>query len=240
MDDGASDFEVSLAMVRMAAADGTTDIVASPHASPDFAYQPELVDHRIAELREAVGDAIQIHRGCDFHLSFDNISDAMRFPRKYSINGKGYLLVEFSDFGIFQNTSSVFERMMGAGLVPVITHPERNRLLQQRIGDLETWSGMGCLIQVTSGSFLGRFGNSAQKFSDELMRRGLCDVVASDAHDLEHRPPSLKEVREHLAQRYGEDPARRVTEEIPAAVISGIPLPRKLQSGERKKWYQFW
>lgn len=227
-------------MVRMAAQLGTTDIVASPHASPEYAFQPEVALARLAEIQAAVGDSIRIHRGCDFHLSFDNITDALANPRKYTINGKSYLLVEFSDFGVFPNTAQIFERLLGAGMVPVITHPERNQILQYKLNDLARWVEMGCLIQVTGASLLGRFGDSAKRTSEELLARGLVHVIASDAHDLEHRPPDMKTPREWLTKRHGEEIAQALTLDIPKAVIDGRGLPAVDLKGRRRKWYQFW
>ena len=62
-----------------------------------------MVEQKIGELQAAVGDAPRIHYGCDFHLTLENIEDAVRSPGKYSINHRGYLLVEFSDFLIPKN-----------------------------------------------------------------------------------------------------------------------------------------
>ena len=50
LDDGALDMEQSLSMLRAAAQSGTTDIVATPHSNAEFAYQAEVLDHRIREL----------------------------------------------------------------------------------------------------------------------------------------------------------------------------------------------
>jgi protein-tyrosine phosphatase len=40
VDDGARTFEQSLAMVKMAAEAGTTDIVATPHADLQYKFRP--------------------------------------------------------------------------------------------------------------------------------------------------------------------------------------------------------
>src|ERR1039457_2850935 len=86
LDDGSESLEESVEMLRQAAAAGTSDIVASPHANQDYAFDPLLVERRIGELQAAVGDAPQIHYGCDFHLTLENIDDALRSPGKYSID----------------------------------------------------------------------------------------------------------------------------------------------------------
>src|ERR1700683_4597300 len=86
MDDGAPTIEVSLEMLRVAAAAGTTDIVATPPSNGEFEYQPALIAERIEELTRQTGGAPRIHRGCDLHLSFDNIVEAVENPAQFSIN----------------------------------------------------------------------------------------------------------------------------------------------------------
>jgi len=243
VDDGARTFEQSLAMVRMAADAGTTDIVATPHADLQYKFQPAVIDERIAALQAELGGAIRIHRGCDFHLAYDNIQDALAHPTKYTINHKQYLLVEFSEMTIFPTTTEMFERLLTARMVPIITHPERNSLLRQRVAELSKWAQMGCLLQITGGSFLGNFGDRAKTWSDAMMARGLVHVVASDGHDLEHRPPVLDEVRDYLAKKYSAEAAERLTASNPGAIIQGLELPISESSysgGGSKKWYQFW
>jgi protein-tyrosine phosphatase len=240
LDDGARTLEDSVAMLRMAAADGTTDIVASPHANLEFTFDAAVVEQRLAEVQAAVGDSIRVHYGCDFHLTMDNIQDALSHPGKYSICHNGYLLVEFADFAIPKATTEIFSRMLSGGLRPIITHPERNPLLQRRIADLESWVSMGCLLQVTSGSWSGRFGRQAETTVVDLMRRGLVHVVASDAHDCRHRPPVLQSAHRDLAAEYGIETADLLFKEHPAAILAGAKLPAgPLPIRRRKKWYQF-
>src|SRR5713226_9366773 len=149
-------------MLRLAAESGTSDLVASPHSNHQFKFDPEIVAEKIEELRRAAGGIVRIHTGCDFHLSFDNIQDSLQHPRKYAINHKNYVLVEFSDLLIPKTTDEVFYQMQAAGMVPIITHPERNMLLQQRLDKLAQWIESGCLVQVTAQSFLGGFGKHAK------------------------------------------------------------------------------
>jgi protein-tyrosine phosphatase len=245
VDDGARTFEQSLAMVKMAAEAGTTDIVATPHADLQYKFQPDVIEERITALQAEVGSAIRIHRGCDFHLVYDNIQDALAHPTKYTINHQRYLLVEFSEMTIFPTTTEMFERLLGAGMVPVITHPERNSLLRQRVAELSKWAEMGCLLQITGGSFLGNFGERAKTWSDAMVERGLVHVVASDGHDLEHRPPVLDEVCAYLEKKYGAATAERLTTLNPRAIIQGagsLPFEESSETGEggARKWYQFW
>ncbi|MBI1895609.1 MAG: exopolysaccharide biosynthesis protein [Acidobacteria bacterium] len=240
IDDGPESFDDSLAMVELAAAAGTTDIVATPHANTDYSFDAGLVDERIRELSEAVGGAIRIRRGCDFHLKYDLIEDALIDPAKYTINRRRYLLVELSTLTIFNTTGRDLGRLRGAGMLPVITHPERNPLLQQRFELLERWVAEGCYLQVTADSYLGRWGNTAQKFCEQLTEAGLVHFVATDAHGVRDRAPDLRAARRHLARRYGEKLAAELLVINPQAALAGDPVPARTSEPPRKRsWWRF-
>jgi len=239
LDDGARTAAESVAMLELAAASGTSDIVATPHANARYAFRPELVEQRIDELRRAV-TRIQVHYGCDFHLKNDNIEDAIVHPQRYAINHDRYLLVEFPEAAIVAKTSEILSSLIGAGLVPILTHPERTLSLYGRVIDIERWVEMGCYVQVTAGSCVGQFGPRARNFVATLMTRRLVHFVASDAHDCELRPPGLSAAYSTLAQQWGEASARPLFEDNPRAVITGAPIVPMAAARPRRKWYQFW
>src|ERR1017187_344250 len=56
LDDGATDMEQSLAMLRAAADSGTTDIVATPHSNAEFRYQAELLEERMGRSEEHMSE----------------------------------------------------------------------------------------------------------------------------------------------------------------------------------------
>lgn len=239
LDDGSPSLEESVAMLRIAAGTGVTDLVASPHASPAFHFDPETVERKIEELRPLAPPGLRLHYGCDFHLSFDNIQDALAHPAKYTIDHGRYLLVEFSDLLIPKTADEVFQQMLAAGMVPIVTHPERNPLLWRRLDQIARWAGAGCLMQVTAQSFLGRFGKEARNFARTLVERGLAHVVASDAHDSVDRPPRLDLARRHVARRWGEAAAGRLFLETPRAALQSANAPAALPVRARP-WYRLW
>ncbi len=208
-------------MLRLAAQHGTTDLVATPHANLEYRFEPARIAALAAELRLRDSSGIRLYLGCDFHLAYENLEDAFRHPRKYTIAQGPYLLVEFSDLLILKTTSEIFASLLAAGMIPVITHPERNLLLQQRLEDLRRWVDQGCGIQVTAQSLLGEFGSKARKFSEVLMDEQLVHVVASDAHDVERRPPRLDSAFAHVAQRWSDASAQLLFRDNPAAVLAG-------------------
>ena len=227
-------------MLRQAAAAGTTDIVASPHANQEYTFDPRVVEEKIGELQAAVGDTPRIHYGCDFHLTLENIEDALRVPAKYSINHRGYLLVEFSDFMIPKATDHLFAQMMQVGLRPIVTHPERNQLLRNRLPELEDWVAQGAHLQVTGQSLMGRFGKSAQKCAHHLVGRGLAHFLASDAHDTKWRTTPLDEVQKYVERRFGAEVSLRLLVDNPRAALAGVALTSVPLPVKHKPWYVFW
>lgn len=238
IDDGSKSFETSLEMLRLAAAAGTTDIVATPHSNGEFQFQPEVNRERIAQMQAQAPEGLRIHRGCDFHLSYENVEDAFRNPHKYTINGLNYLLVEFPDGNLIPNIGEIFERLLAMGIVPVITHPERNWMIQQNFETMAGWVSLGALVQVTGGSLTGRFGKPAQKFAEQTIDRGLCHFVASDAHDTRDRHPKLRNAYEIVRGKWGEAVAERLFTTNGKAVIDGASMDRGAPVRKRR-WFGF-
>ena len=228
LDDGSANAITSLEMARIAVEDGITHVVCTPHANHHYTYDPEIVAERIADLEHLLGRegvALRLGRGSDFHLTFDNIQSAIAEPARYSINGLGYLMVEIPDYGLPQGLTETFYQMRLAGLIPVLTHPERNATLQADPHRLEEWLRGGLLVQVTAGSVLGQMGRTPKRFAHELLGKRWVHFLATDAHNTTSRPPRMRAAHDEVARRYGPEYAHLLCVSNPLAAFSGKPLP---------------
>ncbi len=93
-------WEMTAEMCRIAAQDGITHIVATPHSNDVYDYNRERFTEMLGQLHDAADGKLTFSLGCDFHFSYDNIQDALDHPRRYTIGDSQYLLIEFSDYGI--------------------------------------------------------------------------------------------------------------------------------------------
>ncbi len=227
LDDGARDVEVSLAMVEAAVDNGITHIVCTPHANTRYTYDPELNRQKLEELQGHLNGKVTLGLGCDFHLSYDNIEDALKNHTKYTINGKQYLLVEFDDLMIPTSMNDAFYELMVAGLQPIITHPERNLTIQRHPERMKEWLRQGCLVQVTAASLTGRFGRTAQSLAMQFLEKDWVNFLATDAHNLESRPPKLREAYDVVAKRFGGGTAKRLCVDNPKAAFFGEEMPEQ-------------
>ena len=225
VDDGAPDLDTSLAMAHEAAADGITRIVCTPHASERYPFEATLIQERYHELCDHLDGQIELSLACDFHMMAENIFEAMAKPFRYSIDGKGYLLIEFANTAIPPQISDAMLMLQSAGYTLIITHPERCPAILIQPEILAEWIRKGSLVQVTAGSLYGRFGKMAEAFSNELLDRNWIHFLATDAHNTQWRPPHLKKAYAHVAKRAGEETARRLCVTNPQAAVEGAAWP---------------
>jgi len=225
VDDGPKDLDHSVAQAEAAAADGITHIVCTPHANDVFEFNPATNQSRLAAIRERLGGRVTLGLGCDFHLSYENIEDALQHPHKFTVNQGSYLLVEFAEFMIPQNIGDTFYEFTIKGIRPIVTHPERNPLLQKDHERMVEWLRTGCLVQITAASLTGRFGKRAQALAWEMIEKNWVHFIATDAHNLEGRAPCMSAAFQAIAKRCGQATADRLCIENPRAAFDNGKLP---------------
>jgi len=225
LDDGAVELSVSREMAEMAVLDGITHIVATPHCSYRFEFDPVVNRLKRDELQREISESLRISLGCDFHLSYENLEALRVDPARFTINGGDYLLVEFADTNIPPNMEQIFIDLIGRRLAPIITHPERNPILSGDLEQIRRWIMLGCRVQITAGSYLGRFGKRAQESAYQMLRHQMVHFIASDAHNTSSRPPLMSEAREAIADDQGAEAAAALSETNPRAAVASKPLP---------------
>jgi len=222
----------------MAAADGITHQVATPHANDRYHYDRAYLQSLAAHLQQLVGDALKISLGCDFHLSYDNLQDVLANPTRYAIEGSHYMLVELSNYSVPQQTTDCFLKLGDRGITAIITHPERNPILRESPQRVVEWADQGCVIQVTGAALTGFWGERVRRAAHWLMEHDAVHVLATDAHDTQKRIPVLSTARDAAADLYGEEVAQALVEANPRAIINSQPLPyfpRPVMGSSRQK-----
>ncbi|MFO0934030.1 MAG: CpsB/CapC family capsule biosynthesis tyrosine phosphatase [Planctomycetota bacterium] len=234
LDDGARDLEESLAMLRAAVADGTTVLCATPHAlGPMYDVDRARAEAAVEALRTAAaaaGIAIDLRLGGEvwYRTDLDALARAGRLPTfspPSAPAGRRYVLIEFPPTHVPPEASEVLFNLRLEGVTPVIAHPERNPSFWHRPADAVALRAQGALLQVTAGALTGAFRDDARDCAKALAKAGAIDLLASDCHHADRRPPGLASARKVLEKWAGRAVAARATETLPAALLAGAAVP---------------
>ena len=237
VDDGVKTLEDALACCRLAAQDGTTDIIVTPHMKEGFYLNERArVVAAAAELQEQLDREkipVTVRPGSEVYFAPD-LPQGIRSGRLATLaDGGHYLLLELP---YTQHPVGVDETVFNlkvAGITPILAHPERIRWFQEDLDRLERALRHGALSQLTTTSLTGGFGSKVEEISLEMVRRRMVHFLASDSHDANYRPPRLSPAMQKLTAIAGEEVARRAVRDHPLAVIRGEPIevPEPLPAG---------
>lgn len=224
LDHGPADWEEALEMCRIAVADGIATIAATPHVSEVFPNSRQRIEASTAELRRRLGDAgipLVVVTGGDYHIRPDLSPENV-----ITLGGNGrYFLLEFPYQVLPPRADAFIKTLLGRGLHPIVTHPERTTSLQRDWRRLEPLVKAGALVQVTAGSLLGEFGPAASAAAKRFLKQGWVHLLASDAHWASERAPGLAAGQAAAALIVGESAARSLVEHHPRAILEGRDLP---------------
>lgn len=223
VDDGPRTMPEALAMARAHLAAGVRTVAATPHVSWDMPTEAAAIDVALAELRAALAAEqipLDVVAGAelDVHQAAELDDDALG---ALTLGGGRWLLLE-APLQINVELEPAARDLLDRGFGVLVAHPERSPLLQRDPAAVRRLVDAGALTQITAASFVGRFGRTVQRFSEQLLEDGLVHVVASDAHDVMRRPPGIAD---ELAAAGIGDLAPLFAQEIPAAILSGDAIP---------------
>ena len=225
IDDGAVDLDMALRMARMAAADGIHTVACTPHIYPGM-YENNATGIRAAitalqvELNNA-GIALRLVEGADVHLDL-NLIGGIRAGRVPTLAGSRYLLLEPPHHVAPPRFEDAVFELMAAGIVPVITHPERLSWVETHYDLFVRLVQRGAWMQITAGAITGRFGRRVQYWGDRFVAEGQAHLLATDAHHPERRPPLLAEAREVAARLLGAEEAMHLVQTRPAGIVADV------------------
>lgn len=225
VDDGARSLEESLAMARMAAGDGITHMIATPHAFNGLSDDPNTDEilRQVERLQNAIGADLQVLPGNEVRYS-ENIVGKARSGRLTTLNRQHYTLIELPTAHVPRGATKLFRTLREEGMTPILAHPERNRDVQSRPELVVDLIRAGALVQITAMSVTGKFGDAALASAEMLLRHNAVHFIATDTHRPDRRPPILSEARTAAAKIVGEDCAKKLVDDHPAAVIRGDVL----------------
>jgi protein-tyrosine phosphatase len=225
IDDGAKSLEDSMNMARMAADDGITTLVATPHAWwGGEANGGTVIRGAVGEVMrelEKLGIPVQVVPGSEVPMR-PNLLDIVQAEPTWTYAGQGkYLLLEPPWGPVPAYAPDLVRAFIDVGITPIIAHPERNPDIQAHVDVLDRLMKAGALTQITGHSLTGRHGSEARSAAFLFLETNRVDVVSSDAHNARNRSPILSPARTEVENMLGSTVAQRLFQENPQRILDG-------------------
>jgi protein-tyrosine phosphatase len=233
IDDGAQSWDDTLAMARLAVDDGITTIVATPHQLGAFSHNTgDRIRARVRELQGFLDQNdvnLRVLPGADVRIE-PGLSAKLRSGEVVTLGDhRRHVLLELPH-ELYFPLEKLIEELSSAGMVGILSHPERNEGILARPAVLRPLVDAGCLMQITAGSLVGAFGPQIQKFCDQLIEQQLVHFVSTDAHGPKTRRPTLRPAFDRLLRRAGSDFAEAVCCYNPAQVAAGLEVSARVRT----------
>lgn len=226
IDDGPGTLAEALELARLAVQNGITHSVVTPHVHPGR-YENDAVNiaKAVADFRKALREAgIPLKLGYAGEVRFSAeilmLVEQNLLPFYGELGGYKVFLLEFPHSHIPPGADKLLKWLLDRRIRPMIAHPERNKDIMRKPEKLKPFTDAGCLLQVTAGSVAGDFGEAAQQTARILLESGKVSILASDAHNAQHRPPRLDHGRAAAAAIVGEKIAQAMTTTRPASLVA--------------------
>lgn len=226
IDDGPGTIGESVELARVAAREGICTIVATPHVSTQHPNDSLTIASLAQELNlqlRARDIEVSIRTGAEIAVTRAHQISAQEMGR-LALGGGQWLLIEPPFTPVAERLDAMILAIMKAGHRVLIAHPERCPALHRDPRTLGELVRAGALASVTSGSLIGRFGERIRRFAQSLLDEHMVHNVASDAHDLLNRRPTLAaDLRDARLGALAE----WLTVEVPMAILDGTEIPKR-------------
>lgn len=222
VDDGPETIKESVAMLQGAAKQGIEAIICTPHFRQGmFGYEVDTVLAHYEELVPlASKEGIQLYLGCEYHVDGDMV-EHLRSGRCKSLGGSDYVLAEYSHSTEAAYVRDSVHKLLANGYVPIIAHVERYACFTSTALSEEV-RAMGAMLQCNADSILGIDGRVLEKNCKKLLKHGLVDIVASDAHGIQERKNHMSRCRQFVEKKYGQEYAEILFSVNPGKILSDI------------------
>ena len=226
VDDGSPDLATSLAMARMAVDDGIEVMACSPHFLPGhYENTADDIRLRVAALNqqlimEDIDLALVV--GADAHIRHDFL-ECLTNQQILRLHDSRYVLFEPSHVVLPLQLEEMLTQILNAGYVPILTHPERFKWIENNYAIFERLVKVGVWMQITAGSLTGKFGKRPHYWAQKMLAEGLVHILASDAHNTKSRPPILSEAFAVAKLELGLEEAQHLVFTRPKAVLENLP-----------------
>lgn len=197
VDDGSKSFDESIKIIELEITQGVTHIVCTPHVfSKEQDKSRTFHLEQFKKLKDATSHLnIKLLLGAEIYYRSHVEIDYQQF----ALEDTNIILIEFSTTHAHDIESIVFD-LQAQGFQVIVAHVERYQYLKKE--DYQKIRNTGALLQVNAAAIIGKSKYADKKVVKYLIKNQLIDVVATDTHGIDRRPPYLLDAYKKLEKIY--------------------------------------
>ena len=196
IDDGSPDVETSLELIRSLNEMGVERIIASPHvAAVEFPNTPETLTESYNILKDSLsanGISVPVSHSAEYRID-EELSSIIDSKNLVPYPGN-YVLIENQWIQEPWNLEQIIFDLQVRGYNPVFAHPERFVYYHNNPGRLNDLHSK-IPFQINLLSLSGYYGKTIQKAAETLLKKGYCDFLGTDTHNMRH----IEHLRKYLS-----------------------------------------
>lgn len=207
IDDGSASVAESIAMLRMAAEQGITHVIATPHFyarhdSPErFLARRDRAEALLREEMAKYEGLPQISVGAEVYF-FPGISESDTLCN-LTIAEKSCILLEMPESPWSESMYRQIEDIRTKqGITPIIAHVDRYIGPLRNFGIPERLAQLPVAVQANASFFTRRF---TAPMAMKMLREGQIHVLGSDCHNMTTRKPNLGDALKCIEKRLGQN-----------------------------------
>lgn len=222
VDDGAQNKEQAFHMLELAYDEGIRNIILTPHYRKTYEDGEKATIERHFQVLKAYVEQqyadMNIYLGNEIFY-YEGVVEDIEAGNAYTMAGSRYVLTEFMTGAPYSYVKNAVSAMLRHDYVPIIAHIERYECFVRDFEKVWEIKERGALIQVNASGVMGKHSCKEKKFCRKLLKYGLVNFVATDAHRDDMRRPEIAACADWIVRKCGMDEATIIFKINPLKII---------------------
>jgi protein-tyrosine phosphatase len=189
IDDGSTDLESSIVMIRAMYALGYRKFIATPHVQWEmFKNTHEAIENgaRLVQARLKETEMKVDFRGAAEYFLDEHVDELLEKNVPLLTIHKNMVLVEFSFIRQPMDLKEKLFQLQIKGYQPIIAHPERYLYFGAHKNLYDELHDMDCIFQLNLLSLVGYYGKKQEELAQYLIKKRYVSLLGSDLHNIRH------------------------------------------------------
>lgn len=189
IDDGATDVDSSIHLMKGMHELGFQQFTATPHVMQDiWKNDNESIEKSLALLQSALEQKrmdFPIVAAAEYMVD-ENLELLLKNKSPLRTIRNNWVLIEISFLQPPLQLNNILFELQLQGYQPILAHPERYLYYANKINELKLLKDMGCKLQANLLSFSGYYGKDVLRFAERLVDQGMINLLGTDLHHQRH------------------------------------------------------